>query len=891
MVPSTSAPAAHLRHPLVAAKMSVPQVRAPVIVRPRLLEQISRGVHGPLTVVSAAAGAGKTLLLATWIAQEKPPGPVAWLTLDAFNDDSGIFWAYVIATLRRHDVVLPDDIGEPIRGDDVDRSFLARLAVALAGQPQPVILVLDEFECVSRREILHELAFVLRNAEPALRLVILTRNAALSALHRYRLTGDIVQVGTADLAFTEEEAQRLLRQHGVRLSAASLASLTEQTGGWAAGLRLSAVAMQRRADPDSFVTVLPTAATALTEYLLDEVLDSQAPPVREFLLRTSVVDRLCPDLADVLTGRGDGDAVLATLQTANVLTSALDDAPGWYRYHPLFARVLRAELHRRHRELVPTLHRQACAWLDRAGFLTEAVSQATEADDWPLAATTVVRQLAVGKILTGRESTTLCQLFDAMPDDEAGTMPAVIRAACSLTRFDLTACADHLDAADRHLDDEPAPDRARARASLEVVRTVACRAVSDAAGAETAGARALAELDGMPELAARRPELRALVLSSLATMRLWVGRFDEAEEALRAGRAVAREPGCEYPRMNLLERAAWLEYRWGHLRRAAQLAEEAVQLAETSGLPVRHRGGAGHLTLALVALEWNDRAGLRVHLDNAEKSAGARLDGVVATAAPLLRVWQYARVRDFRRAFTVLDRLADDTARRPLPPWLATRITVTRATVHLLRSEVATAATILDRVDERGPVWSVTRAAVAVTAGDRAGAVDLLTATLSERATEHFTATVDGWLLMARVRLEEGQAVAARTALTRALELARVEGHRRPFVDAGPWLRPVLHAHPDVLAGHEWLGPPLTHGRAPTGGAATREPAQCVEPLTERERTVLTRMAQAMSIEDIAADLFLSVNTIKTHQRSIYRKLSVSRRNDAVRRARELRLT
>ena len=156
----------------------------------------------------------------------------------------------------------------------------------------------------------------------------------------------------------------------------------------------------------------------------------------------------------------------------------------------------------------------------------------------------------------------------------------------------------------------------------------------------------------------------------------------------------------------------------------------------------------------------------------------------------------------------MLDRLADDTARSPLPPWLATRITVTRATVHLLRGEVDTAATILDRADERGPVWSVTRAAVAVAAGDRASAVDLLTATLNERITEHFTATVDGWLLMARVRLEEGKAVAARAALTRALELAHVEGHRRPFVDAGPWLRPVLHAHPDILAGHEWLGPP-----------------------------------------------------------------------------------
>ena len=159
--------------------------------------------------------------------------------------------------------------------------------------------------------------------------------------------------------------------------------------------------------------------------------------------------------------------------------------------------------------------------------------------------------------------------------------------------------------------------------------------------------------------------------------------------------------------MNLLERAAVLEYRRGHLRRAAQLSEEALRLAEASGLPVRHRTGAGHLTLALVALEWNDRAGLRVHLDHAEKSAGARFDGMVATVAPLLRAWQYARVRDFRRASAVLDRLPADAARGPLPPWLATRIAVTRATLHLLRGEIDAAAEILDQTEEKGPVWSV----------------------------------------------------------------------------------------------------------------------------------------------------------------------------------------
>ncbi len=266
---------------------------------------------------------------------------------------------------------------------------------------------------------------------------------------------------------------------------------------------------------------------------------------------------------------------------------------------------------------------------------------------------------------------------------------------------------------------------------------------------------------------------------------------------------------------------------------------------------------------------------------------------MVATAAPLLRAWQYARVRDFRRAFTVLDRLPADTARGPIPPWLATRIAVTRATVHLLRGEIDTAAATLDRVEEKGPVWSVARAAVALAAGDRPTAVDLLTTTLGDGVTETFTAPVDGWLLMALIHLDEGQPAAACEALKRALSwpASRGTAGRSSTQDRGcdpsctptrtSWQATTGSALPSPVAGP----PQATAPARPAGqlSSSSHSPSE--------NAPLLNRMAQAMSIEDIAADLFLSINTIKTHQKSIYRKLSVTRRNDAVRRARELQIT
>ena len=879
-------------HPLLAAKLSVPVIRTPLVSRPRLLELVSHGVEGPLTLVSGAAGAGKTLRLASWIAAGRAPGPVAWVTLDAFDDQPGVFWAYVIEGLRRAGVEL-EDVGNPFLAEGVARPLLARVADRLARRTAPVVLVLDQLDMLGHRQIREDIDFVLHAAAPMLRLVLLTRNDGPLPLHRYELRGELVRIRSADLAFTLEEAADLLRQHDVRLTEQSLAALTEHTRGWAAGLRLSAVAMQRQADPDVFAATLPDAGGTLARYLVDEVLDAQSAEIREFLLRTSIVDRLCPTLADSLTGRSDGEDALAALRRGNVLIEALEQAPGCYRYHPLFTHVLRRELRRRSPELVEELHRRASAWFERAGLLVEAVGHAAAARDWQLATASLVRGLGLGALLAGRQRSQLDSTLDGLPEAEPGSMPAVVRAARAMTRFDLDVCRDQLALAEKLADEEPEPHRAALLASTAILRAILARTTGDLVAAENALAEGEAELACVPALAAKHPELRALLLSNVGTVQLWNGRLDDAERTLRAGLAASVDPGCEYPRLNILGRLAMVEFRRGRLGRAARLGQDEVSFAEVNGLPVANRTGAGPLVLAMVAMERSDRDTARRQLEDAARAVYARHDPFVSTLVPLIRAWQHGAGRDPRRAQEGLAQVPSTVAGRPLPGWLAGWVALSAASFHLARRDPAAAAADLDAVSAPSAELIVGRAAVLFATGEPARARELLAPILETDEPTGAAAKVEAWVLTARIQLDQGDRTAARGALRRALALARPEERRRPFMAAGTWVRDLLRTDPDLAAAHRWLGPRLVE---PGAGPAEREkrtraPAPApVEELTERELTVLVRLARAMSNEDIAQDLFLSVNTVKTHIRAVFRKLAVSRRNEAVRRARELGL-
>lgn len=889
MEESQRPPPDHRSH-LLTAKMAVPQVRTSIVRRERLLRKLSQGVEGPLTAVIAPAGAGKSVLAASWVGAGRAPGPVAWVTLDQFDDDPGVFWAYVTAALRRAGAALPEGVGEPIRAEDVDRIFLVRLAGALATLPHPVVLALDEFEHLSQSSILNGLEFVLRNSTPVLRLVVLSRTDTFPALHRFHLQGQAVVLGQGDLAFTPDEAAQLLHEHDVRMSAPALNALIEQTRGWAAALRLCAVAVQRGADPDAFIAALPAADATLVNYLTEEVVNTQPPEVRDFLQRTSVVDRICPALADALTDRVDSDTMLTSLQIGNVLIDPLPETPTWFRYHPVFAHVLRAGLRRDHPELVADLHRRASDWLAGAGLVVDAVRHAVTAGDWQRATAVLVRGLSIGRMLAGREAARLSTMFAVLPPEEPGAMPAVVHAARAMVRFDAAECRASLRTAEKLSDDETDGDRAAVLASVSVISAVLARTLGDLATAQAARASAEIHLARLPDRDAEHPEMRALLLSSVGSTELWAGRFTDAERTLREGLTVSRRPACEYPRLNILGRLAFVEYRKGNLSRAAQLGEKVMAATERYGLPIRYDTGAGHLVLAIVAVERDDQVAARRHLSAAEKSVGARKDPLVAAIAPMLRAWLFAGSRDFRRAITTLDRIPSSINGSPLPQWLAVRIALARAAVHLSHNDVTNARAVLEGVNQRGAEWHVATAAVALATGDRAAARELLRPVLAGELPAVLVSTIDGWVLAARLDADDGRILAARDCLRAALKLAAPEGRKRPFAQSGAWVADLLRAFPELAVEHRWLGPPFVGPEV----AASPRPSPDVSPplgqLTDREHDVLACLARGLSIEDVAAELHLSINTIKTHQKGLYRKLGVARRNDAVRRARERNL-
>ncbi|MGW1494651.1 LuxR C-terminal-related transcriptional regulator [Streptomyces sp. NPDC002402] len=402
--------------PLLAAKFSVPVIPGTFVRRKRLLDRLTEGTAGPLTLITGPAGAGKTVLAASWAARAAAAHPVVWLTLEDEDSAPGVFWTYVLEAFRHHPVTLPAVVGSPARADSVDRSLLVRFASALARLPEPVVLVLDGLDRVPDREVASGLNFVLRHAGPKLRLVLISRVDPLLPLHRHRAEGSICETRGADLAFTRHETATLLRRHGLVPSAETADTLTRRTEGWAAGLRLCALAMQQTDDPAGFARSFALSQSAVADYLLAEVVDAQPAATQDLLVRTSILDRVHPRLANLLTGREDGEGILAALTHANAFVEPIGNTP-WCRFHPLFAEVLQAYLRSHHPGLEPKLHRLAARWFAETGLIVEAAEHAAAAGDWEHAASLVLDHVALCGPLNSPDTHRMERLFAGMPAD------------------------------------------------------------------------------------------------------------------------------------------------------------------------------------------------------------------------------------------------------------------------------------------------------------------------------------------------------------------------------------------------------------------------------------------------------------------------------------------
>ncbi|WP_302061322.1 LuxR family transcriptional regulator [Streptomyces sp. A3M-1-3] len=407
---------------MLTAKFSVPAVAGTFVRRKRLLDSFTEGTAGRLTLITGPAGAGKTVLAAAWAAGATARQPVVWLTLEDDDSAPGVFWAYVLEAFRHHRVALPEDVGSPARADNVDHSLLVRLASALARRPEPVVLVLDGLDRVPDREVASGLDFILNHAEPRLRLVLISRVDPLLPLHRYRAEDSIREIRGADLAFTRHETAALLRRHGLASPAETVDALTRRSEGWAAGLRLCVLAMQRADDPTGFARSFALSQSAVADYLLAEVVEAQPAATQDLLVRTSILDRVHPQLANRLTGRDDAEEILAGLTHANAFVEPIGGT-SWFRFHPLFTEVLRAYLRSHRLRLEPELHRLAARWFADAGLIGEAMEHAAAAGDWEYATSLIVDHLALGGVLTGPDTHRLERLVAGMPADLKGAAP------------------------------------------------------------------------------------------------------------------------------------------------------------------------------------------------------------------------------------------------------------------------------------------------------------------------------------------------------------------------------------------------------------------------------------------------------------------------------------
>jgi LuxR family transcriptional regulator, maltose regulon positive regulatory protein len=872
--------------PILTSKITAPSVPDWAVPRPRITRLIAEGTRWcPLTIVTGPPGAGKTMALALWAAAE--PGAVAWVGLDEFDNRPGLFWSYVVAALRHSGVVIPKALRPVPAGQPGDDGFLLRLTAVLAAQDPPVTLVLDDLHLLTDPGVLKGLEFVLRNVGLGLRLLVASRMDPLLPLHRYRLAGQLTEIRASDLAFNTDEAGLLLDQHGGLLTADALESLNRRTEGWAAGLRLAAISLGTHPDPDLFVRELMAEDSALTCYLVDEVLNVQPPDVREVLLSTSILEHVSAEAAAELTGDEQAAGILATLARTNALVQPIGS--GWYRYHTLFAEMLRLRLRYEHPDRVAALHQRAARWYERNGMLTDAVRHAVAAGDWSLAAGMVVDNLAIGQIIEPRDGQCLAGEFVGMPPGEAwtGPQPHLISAAMALGAGQHESCAAALDAADGPLARLPVDEEVTARLTAAVIRLSVCLRTGDLSAAAAAASRAELMLGKVPYgKLAGHPDVGRWVLSGRASVDLWSGRLDEAARVLEAGVAAEAASGRECGRASLTGRLALAEALRGRLGRAAELAGQAVAMAS------EHRpsgpGPAPLVALAWVHLARNELREARSRVKQADAALGANPDKLIGAAAYLAAA--SGALAEGRPAVAT-QIIARARSGWSVPAWLDQQLSLVESRAYTAADDIRAALITAERAGISLEA-AVTRARAWALAGDGEAAQRALAPVLAADGEAPDPVRLQAWLVDARLGYGSGDDGRGRRSLASALRLAEGEQFRLPFVLERSWLGAVLRRDPELADSHRvLLAPALGQDQLPTPlGTAGQPSVLIIEPLTEREREVLVHVSGMLNTAEVAEEMYISVNTVKTHLRNIYRKLAAAHRNEAVRRARQLQL-
>jgi LuxR family transcriptional regulator, maltose regulon positive regulatory protein len=913
--------AAAERDVLLATKLHVPQPRPGFLPRPRLTERLTEATALELVLVCTPAGFGKTTLLGDWARHSQRP--VAWLSLDQGDNDPARFWRHVAAALERVCPGIAEQVAG-LLGPPAPPSFeglMTALVNELAAQPEPVLLVLDDYHLVDAQPVHASVGFLVEHLPPGLRLVLASRADPPLPLARLRARGQLAELRERDLRFTAEEATALLRAVvGPDLPDAAVTALAARTEGWAAGLQLAILSLRGQADVAGFVEEFSGSHRYVLDYLTEEVLDRQPDQVRSFLLETSVLERLSGELCDTVTGRADGQAMLEQVERANLFLVPLDEVRGWWRYHRLFADLLRARLAREQPERLPRLHRVAAAWHEQHGLIDDAVPHAMAAGDTLWTARLLERHL--DELLLRGENATVDRWLRALPAELAGARPRLLltQARLALNSGRLEAVDGLLDAAERAFAaaaDEPyEPSVGRAasllvnvpaaiaqdRAFLAVVR-------GDAEQASAFARRALAGLDEGEWL------LGSIARGHLAMAEWLRGRLPEAERALASTIARWRAAGERFLAIRFSELLGYVQRGRGRLDAALATFQGVLEIAAAPGRPALPAAGMAYVAMAEIAYQRGELAAALEHVTKGIELCRRFVEAPALALGLVALAWIRQAQGDPAGALEAMDE-AERAAPSPNVTALLNPVPAQRARLALAHGEVADAARWtnqrgLDPDDEpshqQEPEHLVlARVLLAEQAPERAlGLLERLHDLAAGQG--RVGSVIEIRALQALALADSGDERGALAALAEALRLGAPEGYLRVFVDEGAPMANLLgrlaapdqrvpyaaaeDAPPDYLARLLASFPPTATGTShPAGRARAGLLPGLVEPLSERELQVLALLATGRSNQQIAEELVVALDTVKKHVSHVLDKLGVANRTQAVARARELEL-
>jgi LuxR family maltose regulon positive regulatory protein len=887
---------------ILATKLYIPPPRPSLVSRPRLIARLLQGVALPLTLISAPAGSGKSTLISEWRAS--PAGrdvPLAWLSLDERDNDPTRFLTYLVAALRPLKPELDQTAFSMLQSPQSPplQPFLTGLINDLHELAKPSTLVLDDYHVITAQPIHEALTFLLEHLPPQLHLILLTRSDPPLPLARLRVRNQMVEIRTGDLRFTPDEAAVFFNQvMGLSLSLAEVKALQQRTEGWIAGLQLAALVLQdphlmeRAADVSTFIDAFTGSHHYVADYLSAEVLSRQPEQVRTFLLQTSILDQMTGELCDRLVGRGDGQAMLRQLDRANLFLVPLDEQHRWYRYHHLFAELLRNQLREAAPDQIPELHRRAAAWYEQHGFESEAIKHALAAGDQQHTAR-IIEQNAMATLMRGDSITVLNWISSIATLVAKRPWLGIYQSWALLITGEVEPIETRLQAAENwmeaHLSDADAQELgfhiAAIRALVAGRRGHAQQAIDLARQA----------LERLPE---SETAIRSIVTFTLGDTSWSIGDLAGARRAFEQASRIDRTAGSPLVALLALSSVGVLLTEEGQLHRAAEAFRKVIQTATQPNGRTRPVAAVACLGLSVLEYEWNDLEKAGRYAQQALE-LGARWGNPDTLANAHLAQARKQHARGVRAGALESLRQAEDLARGPgVTPWSGLRIDAFRVRLWLDQDNLEAAARwarqhVLDPDDEisyPNQIAYLTLARILVAQNRLGAALALLERLLVQFETlEQMGRALELLLIQALALKAGGDKPGALAVLTRALALGEPEGYLRIFLDEGaPMAELLRHAGSRGIA-PKYVAKLLSEFKGSSGAApASQQPL--IEPLTDRELQVLRLLAEGLSNRAIADRLVVALGTVKSHTASLYRKLDVTSRTQAVARATELGL-